>query len=316
MHIGFDRLAYPGDAVMQSLWDSTPCAFVAVYLAPAPSQANTSWMPKIPALRSMGWGMAPVYVGQQAPGGPGSHVLTAAQGTTDAADAAGLASSGGLDTASVIYLDVEVGGQLPTAFMNYISAWVTGIQASDYLPGIYCSFSQTASQITAAVGDIPAWVFHPSDQGPNTIDLSAETPPDPGKSGFAPAFVWQYRMSLKGAITITWKDSLGAQQSLKTVDLDSAICKDPSKPVLPTPAVTSVSPTSATAGDTITIIGTEFDGVTDVGFGAVSAANVNVDSDTQIEAVVPNGLAGETIDVIVTNRWSKQSAAGNQVTVN
>jgi hypothetical protein len=69
MHLGFDRLTYPGDSVMQSLWNSTPLAFVAASLAPAPSQSYTGWMPAVPTLRAMGWGITPVYVGQQAGGG-------------------------------------------------------------------------------------------------------------------------------------------------------------------------------------------------------------------------------------------------------
>ena len=150
---------------MQSLFDSTPMAFAAAYLAPAPSHGDTGWMPKVSQLRAAGWGIAPVYVGQQAVGGPGSHTLTAAQGTADAADAANLAQTAGLDAGSVVYLDVEIGGQLGPDFMSYISSWVLGMSAGSFRPGVYCSFSQTAAQITAAVGDIPVWVFHPTDVG-------------------------------------------------------------------------------------------------------------------------------------------------------
>lgn len=316
MHLGFDRSGYPGDDVMQSLFDSTPLAFVGAYLAPAPSHPDTGWMTKVPQLRAAGWGILPIFVGQQAAGGQGSHTLTAAQGATDAAQAADLANTAGLDPGSVIYLDVEIGGMLGPDFMSYIGAWVASMATpSSFRPGVYCSFSQTAAQITAAVGDIPIWAFHPIDTGPSTVGLSSETPPDPAGSGFGAALVWQYKMSLDGAITLSWTDSTGAERTLQTVDLDTAVFKDPSNPVLPTPVVDSVTPASGTAGDTVTVTGSEFEAITDLAFGTVSAANVNVDSDVQISAVVPDGLAGATVDIIVTNRWGNQSAVGVEFSV-
>jgi hypothetical protein len=160
MHLGFDRSAYPGDGVMQSLWDSTPLGYVGVYLAPAPSHSNTAWMSKV--------------------------------------------------------------------------------------------------------------------------------------------------------------DSSGTAQTLPQVDLDTAVCTDPSNPLFPTPAVTSLTAPggasglpSGTAGDTIGVEGSDFDGVIDVAFGTVSAANVAVTSDTHIEAVVPSGITG-VVDVIVSNRWGLQNPPGTQ----
>jgi hypothetical protein len=311
MHLGFDRLTYPGDSVMQSLWNSTPLAFVAAYLAPAPSQGYTGWMPAVPTLRAMGWGIAPVYVGQQAGGGPGSHTLTAAQGATDALDASMLAQSAGLDAGSVVYLDVELGGTLAPEQMAYIVAWVTAMNGGSYRPGVYCSFSQSAAQIVASVGDIPVWAFHPVVAGPATIDLAAEGAPDPAGSGFGSALVWQHKMSLNGPVTLQWVDrDTGAASSLVTVDLDTAVCLDPSNPVFPSPVVTLVDPSSGAEGDTVTVTGSDFSGATDVGFGFVSAANVSFDSDVQISAVVPGGLSGLTVDVIVSNRWGLQSNPG------
>lgn len=305
MHLGFDRSAYPGDDIMQSLWDNTPMGYVGVYLAPAPSHHDNAWMSKVALLQSMGWGFLPVYVGQQDPTTPGSHVLTAAQGTTDASDAAGLASSAGISTGSVLYLDIELGGTLSAPYIDYITAWVNGIASGNYRPGVYCSFSQTASQVTSAVGDIPIWAFHPTDAGPNVIDLSQETAPDPANSGFGAALAWQYRMSLHGNIDLTWTDGSGATKKLIQVDLDSSVVKDPSNPIFPTPTITSI-PASATSAESIAIDGSDFDGVIDVAFGGTSAANLAVTSDSHLEAVVP-GVSG-TVDVVVSNRWGIESA--------
>ena len=315
MHLGFDRLQYPGDAVMASLMESTPLGFVAVYLAPAPSQGYTGWMGHVPDLVAANWGIAPVYVGQQTSGGPGSHTLTADQGALDSVDAAKLASTAGLATGSVVYLDIEQGGPMAADLQGYVEAWVKGMSGTDYRAGVYCSFSKTAAQVVSVVGDLPVWAFHPRDGGPSTVDLSTETAPDPGDSGYPGALVWQYRMSLKGAIDLTWTDSNGAAQKLASVDLDSSVVSDPSNPVLPTPTVSSVDPSSAATGDTVTITGTDFIGVTDVSFGSVSAANVTVSSETELSAIVPTGLTGQSVNVAVTNRWGNQSTDSVSVSV-
>jgi hypothetical protein len=229
MHLGFDRSAYPGDAVMASLWDNTPLEFVGIYLAPAPSHGGAAWMSKVPMLREMGWGFLPVYVGQQAPGGAGSHVLTPEQGVQDAHQAAALAASAGFPCGSVVYLDIELGGLLSNAFLGYIGAWVEEMNASpDFWAGVYCSFKDTAAQIAAHVGEIPTWVFRVRDGGPSTIRLVKEEPPNPTDSGFPAAVAWQYRLSLTGAIDLTWTDGDGTKRTLHQVDLDSSLLPDPS----------------------------------------------------------------------------------------
>jgi hypothetical protein len=93
-HAGFDSLTYPGDDLMKIFWDKTNLAWCGFYLAPAPSQPYTGWMSKRSYLRGLGWGFAPLYVGQQTHG-PGSHDFSAGRGTTDAVDAAALARQAG-----------------------------------------------------------------------------------------------------------------------------------------------------------------------------------------------------------------------------
>src|ERR1017187_9251756 len=99
---GFDRLAYPGDTVMKNVINETNLRWCGFYLAPAPSQGNTSWMAKRSFLTGLGWGLAPIYVGQQSDG-LGSHTVTAAQGTLDAQDTAKLAKSAGFPSGSIIF---------------------------------------------------------------------------------------------------------------------------------------------------------------------------------------------------------------------
>jgi hypothetical protein len=244
MHLGFDRLEYPGDAVMTALRTQGKVSFTAFYLAPAPSQSNTSWMAHVTGLIAAGWGLAPVYVGQQAAGGPGAHTLTAAQGTTDAANACALAVKAGLPAGRVVYLDIEVGGTLSTAHLAYVTAWVTAMRAAAYAPGIYASTSRTAAQVVAAVGALPTWVFHPRDNKAVVVDPATEVAPDPATSGFAGATIWQYRMSLTSAsrVDLAWVDSSGTKHVLAGVDMDSSTVADPS--------IAPAAPSGSSAGGT------------------------------------------------------------------
>lgn len=66
------------------------------------------------------------------------------------------------------------------------------------------------------------------------------------------------------------------------------------------PKITGFSPVSATAGDNVTITGSNFNGVNSVSFGGVPAASYNVTSVTQIIAVVGNGNSG-AISVTTAN---------------
>ncbi|MFY7998702.1 MAG: IPT/TIG domain-containing protein, partial [Candidatus Kapaibacteriota bacterium] len=78
------------------------------------------------------------------------------------------------------------------------------------------------------------------------------------------------------------------------------------QPAPPAPTVTMFLPTNAAPGQTVTITGTNFTGITQVQFGGVNAASFNVVSATQITAVVNAGASGS---VSVTNI----SGTGSQV---
>ena len=55
---------------------------------------------------------------------------------------------------------------------------------------------------------------------------------------------------------------------------------------------------SSAGGDTVVITGSGFTGATGVGFDVTSAADMTVDSDTQITAISPAGTG--TVDITVT----------------
>lgn len=72
--------------------------------------------------------------------------------------------------------------------------------------------------------------------------------------------------------------------------------------VLPAPEITLVSPAfgSINGGTIVTITGKNLEGASSVRFGSVPAANVTVDSDTQITATAPRGARPGKVDVTVT----------------
>jgi hypothetical protein len=69
---------------------------------------------------------------------------------------------------------------------------------------------------------------------------------------------------------------------------------------LGTPSVSSLSPDHGTAGDKVTIAGTNFTGASAVKFGAADATSFKVDDDGHITAVAPAGDG--TVDVTVTTQ--------------
>lgn len=74
------------------------------------------------------------------------------------------------------------------------------------------------------------------------------------------------------------------------------------------PTITSFTPTSRAAGQTVTITGTNFTGATAVSFGGVAAASYMVVSATQITAVVAAG--GATGNITVTTPGGTVMSAG------
>ena len=146
---GFDSLAYPGDTALQWLLANTNLKWCGYYLAPAPSRHTSPWLGTYAKVTGFGWHVVPIYVGQQAQG-PGSHVVTAAQGTIDGNDAAKLAKSEKIPAGTVIFLDIEQGPPIAQTALDYYKAWVDAVYASDYYPGVYCSYL-LAAKITAAL---------------------------------------------------------------------------------------------------------------------------------------------------------------------
>jgi hypothetical protein len=244
---GIDRKTYPGNDFMSGLMQNTNLIWTGFYLAPAPSQGDRSWMTHLADLRAMkpGWGVAPIFVGQQHPSitTPGvSHIRTAEQGRLDAATAVELADRAGFSTGSEadlpgaprIYLDIEIGGNLPREDLTYVNAWCEAIRSdpnNPYLPAVYCSYRDTAAQLRRDNPDVVFWVFN-INQFAHGHDLAMPgtgefLKPDIGQSGFADATAWQW---IQGYASISTTLPSGAQQTVPSWDLDVSAVADPSHP--------------------------------------------------------------------------------------
>ncbi|MFA7265205.1 MAG: IPT/TIG domain-containing protein [Candidatus Nanopelagicales bacterium] len=66
------------------------------------------------------------------------------------------------------------------------------------------------------------------------------------------------------------------------------------------PTITAASPSGAEEDDVVTITGTNFTGATAVTFGGVAAADFDVNSATEIEAIMPAGSAGSAAIIVTT----------------
>ena len=82
-YAGMDRCDYPGSKPMSWLKKNTNLVWSGFYLGKSPSHCGTSWMKARAELVEQGWGLAPIYVGQQVTG-PGSRTVTAEQGAMTA----------------------------------------------------------------------------------------------------------------------------------------------------------------------------------------------------------------------------------------
>jgi hypothetical protein len=189
-HAGMDTSVYPGDAVMAHLRANTNLVWTGFYLGPAPSHSGTSWMGKRNVLLAQGWGLAPLYVGQQE-SGLGSHHVDAAHGDTDGVHAVALATQAEFPVGSVLYLDIEIGGPLSTAMRAYLQRWSQRVTAGGFVPGAYLSHLSADSALQA-VPDLKLWVYRlrTADQGVDKDPPFRSGPPS--ESGVTDAIACQW----------------------------------------------------------------------------------------------------------------------------
>ena len=217
-YYGFDISIYPGDTQMSAFWTNTPFWYTGFYLGPVAHRNNDiSWMNKRTYLKNLGYGFLVIYFGRQ----QSDSGLTFSQGQTDADNAHTLASNAGFPSGTYIFLDVEDGGTLSAAYMNYISGWVQRIDstATPYWAGIYSSYYQTADQIKNALSGytLKSWCYNvnvPPSSGCNF----PTTAPNPANCGVSYAAVWQLATNCSKTYN---------SQTL-SIDVDTALSQNPS----------------------------------------------------------------------------------------
>ncbi len=217
---GFDRSDYPGDQVMNWLRANTNLVWCAYYLGPAPSHPGTSWMTRRAALAAAGWGIAPLYVGEQITG-PGSQHPSAAKGTTDGNQAASMMAQEKFPHGSFVYLDLENGPPMTQPLTDYVVAWCDAVSATAYRPGVYCSHL-LALTIHNLRPECRIWCFNVQTTNPHPVP-NPFPDPNPSGCGYIGAYVWQLGQHCQIATT------LGGPPTF-VVDLDSALTPDPGTP--------------------------------------------------------------------------------------
>jgi hypothetical protein len=240
-YAGFDTDIFPGMDTMSALKAQTNLVWCVAYLV-APSHANSSWNGQHLALKMAGWGILPVYVGQQI-NGPGSHSMTYGRGFIDGADAASKMQDEGYAAGSMVALDLEDGAPFVDPRASYVSSWCRTVTKNGFAPAVYCSHA-----IAQAVADANPGVRIYAFKVP-TVEITSETAPfptpDPAGCGFDAALAWQYRQNV----------NIQAGGSTLLVDLDSSTMPDPSVPDLgdlkfdtgPAPIVLAVDPAPVAA---------------------------------------------------------------------
>ena len=160
---GFDTSRYPGEGVMRAWYGASPYRWVGYYL-PAPCHRDASWAGTRPALERIGWGIAVLYVGQQAFESQAAtdtlpperilcsrSLLTVEQGRADASDAVAKTAAEGFPPGTVIFLDVEPMRQVPPEMVMYYQAWHDAVLADGrYRPGTYAHRQNAAALLDLA----------------------------------------------------------------------------------------------------------------------------------------------------------------------
>lgn len=158
--LGFDTCNAPSIPALQS-WLASPYRALGIYIGGANracenSQLTAGW---VVSARQLGWALAPLYVGLQAPCSLQAGVAridaadAAAQGTSAGASAGAAASELGLPAGSPLYYDME-GYALDDpactqAVQTFLSAWVVELHAAGYLAGVYGSAASTMRDLQA-----------------------------------------------------------------------------------------------------------------------------------------------------------------------
>jgi hypothetical protein len=198
------------------------------YYLPAPCHRDTTWAGKLPTVTSLGWGVAAIYVGQQdwtnALGDItlleqqvtcSASLLSADQGTVEAADAVAKLRADGFPDGTVVFLDIEPVNPVSQPLLDYYRAWIAGVLGDGhYKPGVYAVKSNASALYDVAIADLHGARYTP----PFWIASSAGFAMDrkPADSGLSFAQLWQGMFNVAqsfNGVTLTIDVNVAAKSS-------------------------------------------------------------------------------------------------------
>ena len=186
---GFDAVSYPGDPVMQELWESSPLAWTGFRLGPSAQQLDDSWMKSYQTLAGQGWGIAPIYAGRKALGAGDP-----ATGARDGQEAVTLAAAAGLPSGGTLFLHHD-GETADDASLTYVEAWLAAVAAAGWRAGLRAR-PAIAERFTGRDPAIALWVIGGGDAATSPGDTATAADfrpqPAPDASGVAEAVLWRH----------------------------------------------------------------------------------------------------------------------------
>jgi hypothetical protein len=202
-YLGFDLNYYPGDGALPILRKTF--SFSSYWLSPPPGERHTTWLGKRALVQSQGLGFVVLYNGRLS-----KNLKSAAdarrKGTADAENAAKLARQEGFPPGTIVFLDIEEGGRLSTAYHDYVHAWIDALAKADFRSGAYCSgvpIDESGGHSITTVADLldhlggrklTLWIFNDVCP-PSPGCVFPSTPPAVAQGGFPVAAVWQFAQS-------------------------------------------------------------------------------------------------------------------------
>jgi hypothetical protein len=204
-YLGFDRNIYPGDEAMSELRKTF--SFTSYWLSPPPEEKENTWRGKRELLRAKGFGFVVLYAGR-ASEELKTDLIGRQKGNSDARTAVAAAKKEGFTEGTIIFLDIEEGGRLPSAYHSYLRTWTAALTRAGFRSGVYCSAIShteepgvsitTADDIHSHASglDIAFWVYN--FVCPPSPGCDPSNPPlPPSASGIPFAIVWQFAQTPK-----------------------------------------------------------------------------------------------------------------------
>lgn len=222
-YVGMDQGVYFGLSLLNYFQAHTNIAWVGGYLdSPAPFAGELApppppgapphtavighhrggtppgdWMAGLQEARHAGWGVLPLYWGEQDPANAqGPWDLRAVAATNNAQDAIAKSAAANLDPHCVLYIDYENGGPPIAAGVSYLKLWFELVAEAGFRPGLYAHSASTIA-LRSEWPDLAGWVTNPWVMATQVLAMPVRgstatfNARDPAQSGDRDALAWQ-----------------------------------------------------------------------------------------------------------------------------